>query len=487
MSTRQKTILGILAIVIAAAGIGGCFIFNSSRPSHSPARAGAPALSSYPDSPFGMLPFFSFSEPMTKKSAPPSPEKFDFKPTKDLGIKWGRAHYLIWLMVQPGKEAVDKKIYDWSNSDSILGSYPKGFNVVENIAAFPARMDGAGEHLENFSFPVKEAEEDYLRFVRKGVERYDGDGKDDMPGLKNPIKYWQVENEPDLKAKEDWEGYANLLKITYEGIKSACADCQVVIGGMGGDMRGLKEFFEPAVKKLGGKYFDIFDYHCYGTKGDWKKCGALAGEIRKAFPDYDFEIWLTETGTWSGSPDYPPGLPPQTEKDQAKSIVKFYIDPLSRGVKKIFWAWGILEGFGGPENNIFDNTGFIYDGDGPNDQGFGVKKLSYYAYKKMVEILEGSDWDVQAIIGKNDIHAYKFLKNGKPAWVAWNESDSEKEITIEGVRSATVIITESVPDYSSGKAVKDYSTAFSTKEITVKDSLVKLKINDTPVFIESGP
>ena len=35
-----------------------------------------------------------------------------------------------------------------------------------------------------------------------------------MPGLKNPVKYWQVDNEPDL-GTQDWEGYAHLMEITF--------------------------------------------------------------------------------------------------------------------------------------------------------------------------------------------------------------------------------------------------------------------------------
>lgn len=438
------------------------------------------------DSPFGMLPFFSFDKSL-REGPPPKPEHFDFKPTEDLGLKWGRAHYLIWSMVQPTKNDVDKERYDWSDSDSVLGSYPEGFNAVENIIAFSAKVDDEGEHLDNFSFPNKEAEEEYIRFVKKGVERYDGDGKDDMPGLKNPIKYWQVENEPDLKAKKDWSGYANLLKITYEGIKSVCADCQVIIGGMGGEMRGLNEFFKPALEKLGGKYFDIFDYHCYGSKEDWYKCGRLAEEIKMAFPDNNFEIWLTETGTWSGNHNDPSGQPSkiQTEEDQAKALVKFYVYPLSRGVKKVFWAWGILEGFGGPENNIFDKTGLMYDGYYSDDLGFGVKKLSYYTYKKMVEMLEGSEWDtIETITEKNDMYAYKFLRGGKTVWIAWNDSDSEKEVVIEDIGSQEVKITEAVANCDSGKEVKDRSTAFSTKTEGIKNGKIMLKIKDIPVFVE---
>ena len=510
----KKVILIIIAAVIVAGGIGGYFIFKKpvslepkppieqvgkcgdnicddfekAHPNACPADCKISANTEInKNSPFGASPFLSFNKSFREDPQPPKPKDFDFKPTKDLGLKWGRAHYLTWPIVQPSKKHIDSNIYDWSDSDEVIGSYPVGFNAVENIQAFGIEIGETGEQIDSFSFSTKDAEDDYMRFVQKGVERYDGDGKDDMPGLKNPIKYWQVENEPDLKTK-DWEGYAHLLKITYDGIKSVCADCKVVIGGMGGEMKGLNEFFKPVLEKLGGKYFDIFDYHCYGRKDDWKKCGQMAEEIKKAFPNNNFEIWLTETGTWSGIvSDMSSGQlsPPQSEKEQASALVKYYLYNLSKSVKKIFWAWGILEGFEGPENNIFDKTGLIYDGYFSDDLGLGVKKLSYYAYKKMVEVLEGSDWNnIETIQETGGVYVYKFTKNGKPIWVAWNDNAGEKQITISGVNSSSVKITESVPNYSSGKEVKDYATAFKTEIKQIINNKLTIILSETPVFEE---
>ena len=479
---KKNTI--IVLIVLAVVFIGTFIILKITAPP-APFEPKPPMEKPSADSPFGGLPFFSFASPIGEGYPAPKPDDFDFKPTKDLGLKWGRAHYLTWSMVQPTKDAIDNKIYDWSDSDSVLGSYPEGFNVLENIVAFSAKMDETGEHLENFSFSTKNDEENYARFVEKAVERYVGDGKDDMPNLKNPIKYWQVDNEPDAKTT-DWKGYSNTLKITYQAVKKACSDCQVVVGGMALGQNGLANFFKPAMEGLGAQYFDIFDYHFYGNKDEWLKNGEQAEEIRKILPNYDFEIWLTETGTWSGKPSFPPSQTSfQSEKEQATALVKYYIKPLSVGVKKIFWAWGILEGFGGPENNTFDNTGLIYDGDGPYDLGFGVKKLGYYAYKKMVEVLEGSDWDnIEIIQEKDGVYVYKFVKNGKPIWVAWNDNAGEKQITISSVNSSSVKITEAVPNYSSGKDVKDYSTAFKTKTERAENGKITIKIKDIPVFVK---
>ena len=42
---------------------------------------------------------------------------------------------------------------------------------------------------------VPEDMDHWIRYVNAFVERYDGDGIDDMPGLTGPVKHWQVENE----------------------------------------------------------------------------------------------------------------------------------------------------------------------------------------------------------------------------------------------------------------------------------------------------
>ena len=40
--------------------------------------------------------------------------------------------------------------------------------------------------------------DDYKTFLLKLIDRYDGDGSNDMPGLTKPIKYWDIMNEPCL-------------------------------------------------------------------------------------------------------------------------------------------------------------------------------------------------------------------------------------------------------------------------------------------------
>jgi len=146
--------------------------------------------------------------------------------------------------------------------------------------------------------------------------------------------------------------------------------------------------------------------------------GQAAGTRIKHVP-----IWITEMGTYSGTLNKggrPDPATFQSEDAQARDVVKRYVYSLSLGVKKIFMAFGLVEGFKGGDG-YFDHTGFIYDGVGNDDRGSGVKKKAYYAYKVMTSKLEGSDWNsVESVdLGKEDTYAFKFLRNGKPVYVVW--------------------------------------------------------------------
>jgi hypothetical protein len=114
--------------------------------------------------------------------------------------------------------------------------------------------------------------EDYKAFVAKLVERYDGDGIDDMPGLEIPIKYWEILNEPDLVAdsltfyKGTQQQYVDILKASREAILAACSDCKVVQGGAAGVRSDMLAYWATLLDLGAGDYFDIANIHY--IKGD---------------------------------------------------------------------------------------------------------------------------------------------------------------------------------------------------------------------------
>ena len=454
----------------------------------------------YKDSPFGIHTAAKRNYISENNTDPPDInvyKSWDYKDASNIGIKWNRP--LVYSFYPFYQEQMD----------IIYGNVPKGINNMANIRS--PRIRG--------TFKLSISDEEYKNFIREVVERYDGDGYNDMPGLNSPVKYWQLDNEPpffqygiddnliplntplDFETKAEWvqnswEDYAYLLEIAGAEIKSSCADCKFLIGGMidvTGDDQNLilNEFYKPILERLNGRYIDIFDFHYYGlgSGGGYKYSKPTHDLVRNLLDNSgynDAEIWVTETSTYNNQPVNELNIPApyQSEEEQASDLIKRYVYSLSAGVKKIFWALGMVEGEYPLDNNDRgDNDGLIYDGVGPNDLGYGTKKLAYYTYKKMTETLEGSDWNnIETIQESGGIYIYKFNNNGKNMWVAWNDNSGSQTVSLSDLGiTGSAEVTEAIPKYDAGLDVTDYSTAFNTYT-TVSD----IVLGESPVFVEEN-
>ncbi|KKR47390.1 MAG: hypothetical protein UT83_C0010G0020 [Parcubacteria group bacterium GW2011_GWA2_40_143] len=296
---------------------------------------------------------------------------------------------------------------------------------------------------------------------------------------KDTIKYWEFGTEPNgLTPPTGWKGYAKEyatdLKEAYTIVKEECPDCYVVFGGLGGVGVGATEmpggaadFLKDALSAGAGSYFDVFEFKQHSANAsDYKEIVTKLNIYSKIFSDNGVNInnklIFIETATHDGSPNpkynYSPGLKSQTQAQQATGLLKYYIYSISQGIDKIFWnlvyerhnfgstgatrpdAPSIPEG-----SSVFDYYGLINN---PDNDGDSSKKLAYYTYKKMVEVLDGSDWNnIQTIQEKDGIYIYKFTKNNK---------------------------------------VTDYSTAFNTETKTVSGGKVTITLKDIPVFVEGN-
>lgn len=407
--------------------------------------------------PISMQPVFITAEKPSlpvAKVKPSAESPFGFHPAKvediaepyqyaeDIGVSWHRPkRYFSWIAVQ---KDFDQKEYDWSFYDNEIKQVPADINLLYNIVVSPPltskqnqamkRAKRAGLALGKFirkNSYLPTDREKYMDFVTACVERYDGDGIDDMPGLKKPIRYWQVGNEPHPKL----EGFAEFVMITSKAIKRADPSARVVIGGaLRAVMEDTSKFdrtFLKILEQLDGKYVDIIDFHWGGdAQGNYRAYRVTYDHLRRELDRIGFpkstSVWITEMSTYSGDPVKKSFIPTdpafQTEHMQAADMIKRYVYGLSIGVEKIFWAWGMMEGFKN-DDTYFDHTGFIYDGKFSHDEGNGVKKLAYYAYKLMTAMLDGSDWSSVRTVtdGKEGLYIYEFAVNGqdKKVYVVW--------------------------------------------------------------------
>ena len=410
-----------------------------------------------------------------------------FGPAKEIGVRWHRPPvYAFWFLVQKTWEDYVEGRFRWEGLDRIVASVPRGINILWNLSARFYTRPG--------SFLPRDIE-GFKRYVKEVVERYDGDGFKDAPG--SPIvKYWQIENEPNLawlwRKQGTPEEYAQLLLAAYEAAKEANPGCKVLIGGVGGgpgegpdsSLYGFRHFYVPVLEALRGRGFDIFDYHWYGNaRGDYKRFERVYREVRRALDKYGFEdaeIWVTEMSTYSGKPR---GHPYQSEEEQAADLVKRYIFSLWLGVKKVFWAFGLAEGFK-HDDGYFDHTGLIYDGLGSDDRGRGVRKLAFYAYKVMTQKLEGSDWDnVRRLqTGEGSVLAFEFKNPRAPkrrvivVWWDWFEEPevNVKRLTLD-IGAEEALLT---------KALTDEAGNVKSWRRKAPGGRLSLELDISPLFVE---
>jgi len=178
--------------------------------------------------------------------------------------------------------------------------------------------------------------EAYKNFVSTLVERYDGDGVSDMPGLEIPVRHWEVLNEPEESSPEltffigTAEEYVQILQTTNEAIKSACPGCIVVQGGAQHSMEYNLGWWGDVIDLGGADYFDIANIH-YITEGDLQ---TLNVENFKALLDQkgvDKLIWVTEA-----------------QYDSEEEVETSMEGALAAGASKIFFTQFKIGQFGVP-------------------------------------------------------------------------------------------------------------------------------------------
>jgi len=164
--------------------------------------------------------------------------KQKYKETMDYAAKanvgWWRAMGKFeWGSVQPeGPES-----WNWSDEDSLVKwSGERGLHILAVLGCHRITPKwAANKKISNYNdfgkcYPPDSSHlNDYHTFVKTLVERYDGDGIDDMPGLFTPIKYWEFTNEPYLKYF--WgtpEQFIDMFKRTREAIKEADPEANIV-------------------------------------------------------------------------------------------------------------------------------------------------------------------------------------------------------------------------------------------------------------------
>ncbi len=381
-----------------------------------------------------------------------------FRPFDELGIKWDRPHAgpFRWNLIE-----ANKGTYDFSQTDLyVKQAQEHSLQVLATIWPFvewdqeywesqPGWQESRGFERELPSSRYKPHDMSaYKEFVQAMVERYDGDAQNDMPGLQYPIKYWEVLNEPETGLmgsdfsffKGDAQDYLEVLRATSEAIRSADEDA-IILNGGGTGGPGSLEFWQEVLASGGWKYFDIGNTHSICPPGDsvdqernteiWADLLAQCGLG---------DLWVTEVQIGSGK------IAGQniSEEEQARQLVKEYVQGFADGADKIFYTFYIaMEPPPGQE--VLDFA--LIDSQ-------GNKKPAYHAMKTIIQKLDGF-LEAQVMAEGQ----YKFMLDNKTIYVLWGPGNIPAEITGE------VTVTD-ISGSEQRKLISD------------------INLSDSPVFVE---
>lgn len=519
------SVIAIIALCIAVyIGIGR-IERNSSLMRRSPSAV----QTEY--SPFGILNIDFLVPPsapvlagMNFAGSPTLAELNTFEDVTTVGAKWVRLSSttgMTWAFIESTASG-GKGHYNWSAMDYVVTELQsRGVKIVTTIAVANELYTASSQDVvANFSMS-DEALAGYKNFIAAAAARYN------KGSIYGTVNVWQLENELDVLWKntvqtEGINNYINLLKITSDTIRSINPEASIALAGIAAPS-GFDTVYVPLLDAIrqynySKPLFDIFDFHWNSReKGNYAAftlpdTAALAAATATALKDYlnkrvrpklseigytQAEIWSTEMSSHDGfddsqgrrrAPTDAPFVHPHTETDHASELIKCYMYALAQGVKAIFWVrlteW---ENFG-PKNAYFNLTGLIKNANNSGNNSF--KKLAYYAFKKMTEVL---DWtniaDLKVLIDTDTVHVYQFTKtNGQIVWIAWTDIlDGWSSYKLTAVPGDKVTIVESVPFSASGTGAdisfSDANSAFKTLIIPAdKNQSAYITFGSIPVW-----
>ncbi len=163
------------------------------------------------------------------------------------GAGWVNFADIRWSRIEP-KPPDPAHNYHWELLDEAVRVWQgQGFHLVFSLRMGKGWFSGPRQHKPGLWFPTLglmmrhsdrlpefEHMDAYRAWIRALVERYDGDGNHDMPGLRSPVLHFQVGNE--FANPMFWTGtledYGTLLRATHEAVKDASPQAAVISNGI---------------------------------------------------------------------------------------------------------------------------------------------------------------------------------------------------------------------------------------------------------------
>lgn len=273
-----------------------------------------------------------------------------------------------WNVIQSTQDSA----YDWTLPDQTMTAAGKaGITISAVIQPFASwdtqeRMNATYCKGIDFVFsdhatgnPVNTTA--YTAWVKAMVDRYNGDGVNDMPGLATKVSSWEIGNEVEGQCSGSLvnaDTYIALLKTTRDVIKAEDSQALVLNAGAlevydqnGSEIAQTANFWKNFFAQGGADNIDIFNIHYNRERAgilpsltNWEKSLTFFRNLLDNNSHTSTPLWLTEYGTYSGTPHArpspngmtPPSQPTQTEEEQQAWYFRTVVSGLPYNVSRYF-------------------------------------------------------------------------------------------------------------------------------------------------------
>ncbi|MFL5732584.1 MAG: hypothetical protein ACJ78Q_05225 [Chloroflexia bacterium] len=427
---RRSLLSGLCALVFLSASITPSSIGyrapstadpGPSSPGSLPATASAATLNTRS--------FFGMNLYITGLERPKDEKLALLDAARDLGVRWSREE-MSWANLEPDR----KGVYNWGAYDPWINALTKGgFNIVGSIQTTPYWASGVKPTEPEWYWNVPRNPQDFADFAYAAAQHYAG-----------KIHVWEIWNEPDVEMTFKCGGcdraavYAQMLALSYAGIKKADPDATVLIGGLSiHDYNNLgMAFLDRVVAASGGKLnFDVLSIHPYMPDRPPESTDPktvvqnfpyrlqFASRWLDAHGASNKEIWITEDGYSTCSPCNGLGV---SENEQASRLVRLHAIAMAAPKVTHFDYFQLNDKFNAGPDDLWGNMAIMR-----NDMSY---KPASKAYKVMTQQLEGATYAGQGPLMRAvpnrwqqqfDRYDYKFTKGSTTIHVMWTTGAPE--------------------------------------------------------------
>jgi hypothetical protein len=256
----------------------------------------------------------------------------------DLGIRLARPHRPLGHVFAMNAADDGEGGFDWTLPDEvILAGQSEGMRVVPTLYPNAYLGDPAQgpDRLPPVALPADVGR--WTRFVTAIVERYDGDGVDDMPGLTEPVYAWEAGNEASCGPDQPScvQDVIDFVVTTADTVRVADPDAFVLGPGVPPLENNGSGYHSPVYEALldspAEAEIDGISLHMPpGIPGL-----PLGDQVRWWRAQTDVEIWLGEIAA-RGLPGQPKVA--ATESGEAAWLDARLTEAQELGLKHAFWC-----------------------------------------------------------------------------------------------------------------------------------------------------